>query len=220
MPDHVIPVVLALAVAYVAGSIPSAYIAGKSRGIDLRKHGSGNLGATNVARVLGARMGILVFLVDALKGFLPVYFLPQYITTPDPQLFTLALGAAAILGHVRPIFLGWQRGGKGVATATGVFVGVAPVATVVALVVWLVVFGISRYVSLGSLCAAAVLPLAVALTGHPPGSVIFAASVLVAIFVFVTHRANISRLLHGAEHRFGRPRRHVSMLDPQPPNSR
>src|SRR4051812_45415929 len=108
---------LCLAIAYLAGSIPSAYIAGKAKGVDLRKHGSGNLGATNVVRVLGAKIGAAVFAVDVLKGFLPVYILPLYADTLQPVAWGLAFGVAAILGHVKPIFLLWRGGGKGVATA-------------------------------------------------------------------------------------------------------
>src|ERR1035437_6863129 len=107
--------IVSLAIAYLAGSIPSAYLAGKSRGIDLRQHGSGNLGATNVVRVLGAKIGALVFAIDIIKGFLPVYFLPRYTAMQHIQLLALALGLAAIIGHVRPIFLLWRGGGKGVA---------------------------------------------------------------------------------------------------------
>ena len=120
-----LPVVVAIVIAYVAGSIPSAYLAGKWRGIDLRQHGSGNLGATNVVRVLGIRIGAVVFIVDTLKGFLPVFFLPALTGAAQPELISLAVGGAAIIGHVRPVFLLGQKGGKGVATAGGVFLGVA-----------------------------------------------------------------------------------------------
>ncbi|MEO7216952.1 MAG: glycerol-3-phosphate acyltransferase, partial [Gemmatimonadaceae bacterium] len=106
-----LPVVVAIVIAYVAGSIPSAYLAGKSRGIDLRRHGSGNLGATNVVRVLGIGLGAVVFIVDTLKGFLPVFFLPALTGTPHSEILSLTLGAAAILGHVRPVFLLGQKGG-------------------------------------------------------------------------------------------------------------
>src|ERR1700693_5592326 len=105
--------VVGLIVSYLAGSIPSAYIAGKLRGVDLRKHGSGNLGATNVVRVLGAKTGAVVFIADVLKGFLPVYFLPRYTETLRPELRALVYGAAAILGHVKPIYLLGKGGWKG-----------------------------------------------------------------------------------------------------------
>src|SRR5205085_6419651 len=102
--------------------MPSAYIAGKARGIDLRKHGSGNLGATNVIRVLGAKIGLVVFALDVAKGALPVLLLPRYTFPIWPPVWTaIACGVAAILGHTRPIFLLLKKGGKGVATAAGVF---------------------------------------------------------------------------------------------------
>src|SRR5439155_11297556 len=189
-------------ISYVAGSIPSAYIAGKLRGVDLRKHGSGNLGATNVVRVLGPRIGAAVFVADFLKGFLPVYFLPTYTDTPRPELWALVYGAAAILGHVKPIFLLGKGGGKGVATASGVFTALAFVPMLVAQVVWIVTFYFTRYVSLASLLGAAVLPIAIFAFYREPRSPIFIASVVIALFVFWTYRAKIGRLRCGDEHRF------------------
>ncbi len=189
-------------IAYLAGSIPSAYIAGRLRGIDLRKHGSGNLGATNVVRVLGAKIGAVVFIADLLKGFLPVYFLPRYTETLRPELWALVYGVAAILGHVKPIFLLGKGGGKGVATASGVFLALAFVPMLIAEVVWIGVFYFTRYVSLASLAGAAVLPIAILLLYREPQSPIFVASVSIALFVFWTHRTNISRLRRGEEHKF------------------
>jgi acyl phosphate:glycerol-3-phosphate acyltransferase len=202
-----LPPIIAFVIAYVSGSIPSAYLAGKSQGIDLRQHGSGNLGATNVVRVLGAKIGALVFAVDILKGFLPVYLLPRYTATPHPQLLALALGLAAILGHVRPIFLLWRGGGKGVATAAGVFLGLVWIPTLIAILTWIVVFLIWWYVSLASLVAAAVLPIALLLTGTQVQSPVFIAALFVTVFVFYTHRTNIDRLRRGEEHSFRRLRR-------------
>lgn len=189
-------------IAYLAGSIPSAYIAGKVRGVDLRQHGSGNLGATNVVRVLGPKIGAAVFLADLLKGFLPVYFLPIYTETLRPGLWALVYGTGAILGHVKPIFLLGKGGGKGVATASGVFMALAVVPMLIAQAVWLVVFYLSRYVSLASLFGAAVLPIAILAWYRDPRSPVFIASVIIAVFVFWTHRANIGRLRRGEEHRF------------------
>jgi len=189
-------------ISYLAGSIPSAYIAGRLRGIDLRKHGSGNLGATNVVRVLGAKTGGVVFIADLLKGFFPVYFLPMYTETLRPEMWALVFGAAAILGHVKPIFLLGKGGGKGMATATGVFLALAFVPMLVAEVVWIVTFYFTRYVSLASLLGAAVLPFALLAWYRDPQSAIFIASVIIAAFMFWTHRANIGRLRRGEEHRF------------------
>lgn len=194
--------IIGVLIAYLAGSIPSAYIAGRARGVDLRQHGSGNLGATNVVRVLGPRIGGAVFLADFFKGFLPVYFLPIVADTLQPQLWALVYGVAAILGHVKPIFLLGRGGGKGVATASGVFTALAPLPMLISMVTWIIVFAISRYVSLASLCGAAVLPVAIYALHRDPQSPVFIASIIIAAFVFWTHRANIGRLRRGEEHRF------------------
>jgi len=194
--------VVGLIISYLAGSIPSAYIAGKLRGVDLRKHGSGNLGATNVVRVLGAKTGAVVFIADLLKGFLPVYFLPIYTETLRPEQWALAYGAAAIAGHVKPIFLLGKGGGKGVATASGVFLALAFVPMLVSEAVWIATFYFTRYVSLASLLGAVVLPIAILAWYRDPQSPVFIASVIIAAFVFWTHRANIGRLRRGEELRF------------------
>jgi glycerol-3-phosphate acyltransferase PlsY len=194
--------IVGVVLSYLAGSVPSAYLAGKVRGVDLRQHGSGNLGATNVVRVLGAKIGGVVFLADLLKGFLPVYFLPRYTETLRPELWALVYGVAAIAGHVKPIFLLGKGGGKGVATATGVFLALAPIPVLVTNAVWIAVFYFTRYVSLASLLAALVLPVAILVWTRNPQSLVFIASVVIASFVFWTHRANIGRLRRGEEHRF------------------
>ncbi len=194
--------VVGVIISYLAGSVPSAYLAGRLRGVDLRKHGSGNLGATNVVRVLGTKIGAVVFIADFLKGFLPVYFLPLYTVTTRPDLWALAYGVAAILGHVKPIFLLGKGGGKGVATAGGVFMALAVVPVLITQVVWVIVFYFTRYVSLASLLSAAVLPIAILALYRDPRSLVFIASVIIASFVFWTHRANIGRLRRGEEHRF------------------
>jgi len=197
----------ALIGSYLLGSIPAAYIAGRARGIDLRKHGSGNLGATNVIRVLGARIGLLVFAFDMLKGAVPVVFFPRWVSPDvmpmhDPLIFGILCGVCAIAGHTRPVFLGLGKGGKGVATAAGVFLALAPVQTVLVLLVFTVVLWSSGYVSLGSLTCAMLLPVLLWLTVGAR-SPLFVISVLLTVFVFWTHRANIQRLRAGQEHRFG-----------------
>jgi glycerol-3-phosphate acyltransferase PlsY len=194
--------IIGVLIAYLAGSIPSAYIAGRARGVDLRKHGSGNLGATNVVRVLGPKIGVVVFLADFFKGFLPVFYLPGLADTLQPQLWALVYGAAAILGHVKPIFLLGRGGGKGVATASGVFTALALIPMLISMATWIIVFSISRYVSLASLVGAAVLPIAIYALNRDAQSPVFIASVIIAAFVFWTHRANIGRLRRGEEHRF------------------
>lgn len=201
---------LALGIAYVAGSIPSAYIAGRAvKGIDLRTIGSGNLGATNVYRTLGAKVAAVVFAVDMLKGALPAALLPARIL-PAESLGTdraiwwaLAFGIAAIIGHAKPVFLLWKGGGKGVATAAGIFAALAPVPLVVVVVLFVVVLWRTGYVSAGSLAAATLLPILLAVS-HGPRSPLTIVAALVCLFVFWTHRANIQRLREGTEHRFGR----------------
>jgi glycerol-3-phosphate acyltransferase PlsY len=194
---------LAVVVSYFIGSIPAAYVAGKSRGIDLRRYGSGNLGATNVVRTLGWKVGLLVFAFDVVKGALPVLLFPQLVPGPlSREVVAILCGVAAIVGHFRPVFLKFGKGGKGVATATGVFLALAPLPALAGLAVFGVVFLTSGYVSLGSLTAAVVLP-ALLLATEGVRSPVFQISVALAAFVFWTHRANIRRLRRGEEYRFG-----------------
>lgn len=202
---------LALVLSYLSGSIPAAYLAGRWSGVDLRAHGSGNLGATNVLRVLGPRIGALVFAVDIAKGALPVWLLPKYTRAAggwaggDETLVWIAVayGVAAIVGHSRPVFLGLRRGGKGVATACGVFLALAPLQALLSLLIFTVVVLASGYVSLASLTAAFALPVLLA-ASVGVRSPLFLVSLLTAAFVFWTHRDNIQRLQGGTEFRFGR----------------
>ena len=197
--------IVAVILSYVSGSIPAAYLAGKWKGVNLREHGSGNLGATNVLRVLGPRIGLTVFAVDIAKGALPVWYLPQLTgALGDSRIWiAVACGVAAIMGHLRPLFLGFTKGGKGVATACGVFLALAPLQTSLALLIFLVVVFASGYVSLASLTAVVALPvlLVVSLGWRSP---LFLVSLITVVFVFWTHRANIQRLREGSEYRFGR----------------
>lgn len=195
---------LALALSYLSGSLPFASMAGRAKGVDLRSQGSGNLGATNVFRVLGWKIGLAVFLADALKGALPVLLLPELIRDGrDPVLWGIACGIAAIAGHVRPLFLKFARGGKGVATASGVFLALAPIPMAASFALFVAIVLATGYVSLGSLVSAVALPLMLLFT-QGPGSTLFLVSLAVAAFVFWTHRANIGRLRRGEEHRFGK----------------
>jgi acyl phosphate:glycerol-3-phosphate acyltransferase len=190
---------LLLLAAYLVGAFPTSYIVGRlTRGIDLRQHGSGNLGATNAFRVLGWRAATPIFIVDVAKGFLPVYLFPR-IDGTESVAWALAYGAAAIFGHMFSIYVGF-RGGKGVATGAGVFLALAPIAALASLVIWTVLVVATGYVSLASIVSAAVLPLLIALTGAP-GSVL-ALAIALATFVIYAHRANIGRLRRGEEHRF------------------
>lgn len=187
---------------YLAGSIPFAYLAGKAHGVDLREHGSGNLGATNAIRVLGKKTGLVVYFADTLKGFLPVYLLPGQLDTSRPAMWAIAIGVAAIIGHVKPVFLMGQGGGKGVATTGGVFFGLAWLPTLVAFFSFLIALALTRRVSIGSLTAAVVLPVGVAMQrgAADPLTLICGA---IAIFVIWLHRGNIRRIMDGTEPRFG-----------------
>lgn len=193
---------LAIIAAYILGSIPTSYLAGRWRGIDLREHGSKNLGATNVWRVLGPAFAIPVGLFDVAKGTVAALVLGRLVG-PEPWM-PLVTGMAAILGHVFTVFLRF-KGGKGVATAAGVLLGVAPAATGIAAAVWVGVVVASGYVSAGSILAALAFPIASGLLSE--NRYVLVTGILLAGFVLFTHRTNIRRLLNGTESRFGRRQR-------------
>jgi glycerol-3-phosphate acyltransferase PlsY len=196
---------IALLASYFIGAIPNSYLAGRLfMGIDLREHGSGNLGATNVWRTLGPKFAIPVGILDSAKGAVPVLFIAPLAS--DARLFALACGIMAVVGHVFSIFVGF-KGGKGVATAAGVMLGLTPLAVLVTTIVWLVLVWTTGYSSLGSIVAAAILPLAAWLL-HPADRDLVWVQALVALAIIWFHRANIRRLLAGTESRFGkRPQR-------------
>jgi glycerol-3-phosphate acyltransferase PlsY len=188
--------------AYLWGAVPASWIAGKLRGVDLRRHGSGNLGATNTFRVLGAKVAAPVMVFDILKGFLPVVLFTRWDGTGDWR-WGLAYGAAAIVGHVFSVYMRF-RGGKGVATSAGVFLAEAPLAVGVGLLVWLAVMAATRMVSAGSIAAAAVVALLLLTPfSHVPVEVRILGCAM-CLFVIFAHRANIRRILAGTESRFGR----------------
>ena len=201
--------------AYLLGSIPTGYLVGRQRGVDIRIAGSGNIGATNVFRILGKSAGICVLLLDALKGFVAVAlvlnyfhalneFLPQMFpvdagTLPEVRLnHAILAGVCAVIGHNYSCWLGF-KGGKGIATSAGVYLALAPLAVGIALGVWIILFVISRYVSVASVAAAVALPTAVWFTTN---SVCFGivTTALGALAIY-KHKANIQRLLTGAENR-------------------
>jgi glycerol-3-phosphate acyltransferase PlsY len=191
-----------LLASYLLGATPTSYLLSRFiAGIDLRQQGSGNLGATNLYRVLGWKYAVPAALFDIAKGAVPVLaFAPQ---ASSSQLFALACGVAAIVGHVYSVFVGF-KGGKGVATAAGVMLGLTPLALGVAALVWAVVVLLTGYVSLGSIAAAAVLPLAVYLLENSVTPELLWIDVAIAAGVVLLHRRNIQRLLKGTENRFGR----------------
>jgi acyl phosphate:glycerol-3-phosphate acyltransferase len=192
------PPLVGILVAYLAGSIPFAYLAGKVfAGIDLREYGSGNLGATNAFRVLGWPIGFLVFGLDIVKGALPVMLLPAPGNLYHHEMWQIAYGLAAIVGHTRPIFLLWQGGGKGVATSCGVFFGLLPHQTLDVLAVFFIMIAITHYVSVGSLAASILLPILIPFErGFTP---VFWFALVTSFFLVYMHRANIRRLRLGQE---------------------
>ncbi len=203
--------------AYLVGSIPFGLIVGLSRGVDPRKAGSGNIGATNVGRLLGGRFFALVFILDMLKGLIPMLAGAFVLRGVEPAaatyLFWLGVGFACIAGHMHSIFLGF-KGGKGVATSSGVILGLYPYYTlpgVVVAAVWGATFQRTRYVSVASMLAAACFPIAYLGIGLGMGWDVFGRqlpllgfSLLVAILIVWKHRGNLVRLRQGTEHRFRR----------------
>ena len=182
---------------YVLGSMPWGYwLVRLVKRDDIRRHGSGNVGGTNVWRVYGWRLGLPVVLLDTAKGFAPA--LVGALAVSD--LAGVLAGAAAMLGHWRPLFLRWQRGGKMVATCGGAFLGVAPVVGGIGAAVWIAVFLLLRYASLAPMLAAVSVPIVAALLGEPWPVIVFAAAAAAAVVVL--HRANIARLRAGTENRF------------------
>lgn len=186
-------------VAYLIGSIPFGLLIAKTKGIDIRKQGSGNIGATNVLRCLGKPLGIACFILDVLKGYLPAALFP--ILGNCGSDFGILFGVAAILGHNFPVFLHF-KGGKGVATSAGVLIGIAPLAVGIGVLSWALIFFISGYVSLGSIIASVVVILIGWLAGY--GLVTALALTLLGALSIYRHRSNIQRLIKGTENKFER----------------
>ncbi|OGT99553.1 MAG: acyl-phosphate glycerol 3-phosphate acyltransferase [Geobacteraceae bacterium GWC2_48_7] len=182
--------------AYLLGSIPTGLLLGKMYGIDVRKEGSGNIGATNLYRTVGRKVGIITLVGDCFKGLIPVLVIKYFALPVEVAAW---VGLAAFCGHVFSVFLGF-KGGKGVATALGVFLGLSPLSVAIVLALFVLLMIKWRYVSLGSISAAAVMPLAVYLFGNGP-TVIFVTSII-SLIVIARHYENIRRLLAGTENRF------------------
>ena len=200
-----------LIASYLLGSIPFGYLAGQLVGIDIRKVGSGNVGATNVVRVLGKRYGYPVFALDFLKGFGAVKISMLMAPGPppewnSPEIFGILAAMCSVLGHLYPPWLKFN-GGKGVATSAGALLALAPVATLIGIAIWVVMFWLTRYVSLASITAAVVLPIVILVVrSHDQnnGRPLVYSSVCVAAVVIWRHRSNLSRLIRGTEPRFTR----------------
>ena len=204
-----LPLLIAGFASYLIGSIPAGYIAGRIVGIDIRTVGSGNIGATNVTRVLGKRYGYPVFIVDFLKGFAAVGMSIMIAKRTQPvsipsELFGVVGAVACVLGHSFPVWLGF-KGGKGVAASAGALFGLMPFVALIAVAVWLIIFYLTRYVSVASMTAALAVPitmLGMMFLGETGGTTLLYFSICLAAVVIFRHRSNLSRLVRGAEPRF------------------
>jgi glycerol-3-phosphate acyltransferase PlsY len=190
--------------AYVIGATPFGFLAGKSRGIDIRDHGSGNIGATNVLRTLGKPVGITVLILDVLKGMMPV-LIAEWVGVET--LVQIATAAAAILGHNYTFWLGY-KGGKGIATTGGALLSIMPIAIISAIVLWILALKITRYVSVASIVAALTIPTVLTIRSFISSEwniPVLCLGLFVCVLAIWKHRANIARLRRGEENRFGKP---------------
>jgi acyl phosphate:glycerol-3-phosphate acyltransferase len=217
----VVASLLLCVVAYLLGAVPSAYLVGRVKGLDIRKVGSGNVGATNVFRAVGKGWGVLTFVADAAKGFVPAFAFPlltqrlAHVPETHPAL-PILFAALAIVGHNWPVYLRF-KGGKGVATTAGALMGLAPAAAGLGLLVWAAVFLGSRYVSVASLTAAIVVPAAAWARYGRAGLILPAALTLLGLLIIWRHKGNIQRLRAGTEHRFEFKARRSRATKPSPP---
>jgi glycerol-3-phosphate acyltransferase PlsY len=201
--------VFVLVGSYLLGSIPFGYLAGRIRGIDIRKVGSGNIGATNVVRVFGKRYGYPVFVLDFLKGLGAVRIAMAMAVRPEsisPELVGVLGAVSAVIGHSFPIWLKF-RGGKGVSTSAGALFGLMPLATVIGAAIWILTFLLTRYVSVASVATAVALPFVIAIMtwlNQTDGKALFYSSLCLAAVIIWRHHSNLSRLVRGTEPRFTR----------------
>jgi len=183
--------------AYLIGAIPFGLIFAKAQGVDLRSQGSGNIGATNVARIMGKKIGLLTLFFDLSKGLLPIVFARFYFdSVPERDLIISLMGFFAILGHCYPVFLKF-KGGKGVATAAGVFLAICPVASGISFAIFMLMFQVYRIVSVSSITASIAVPFAVYLCC--PSDIFFKMALISSIIIIYKHKENIVRLLKGEE---------------------
>lgn len=194
-------------ISYFIGSIPFGFIVARvAKGIDIRQAGSGNPGATNVWRVMGKKYGILVFMLDMMKGFLPVLIFDSVTSGQSRSLYTILCGVGVILGHTFPVFLGF-KGGKAAATGCGVFLWLAPLPLFISVSAWLLTTFISRYVSLGSMVSTVVLIISIILLNNEPfgsGLSLTLFSIFISVFLIFRHKSNIKRIINGTENKIGR----------------
>jgi glycerol-3-phosphate acyltransferase PlsY len=205
----VLPYAVTVVLGYLLGSIPTGFLVAKARGVDIRKVGSGNIGATNVFRILGKPAGMFVFLTDAVKGWVAVAVVAKLVAirlfaSPPPagseEWMAILAGISAVLGHNYTCWLHF-KGGKGIATSAGVLMALVPWALLIILSIWVLVLAFTRYVSLASICASAALPPAAWLTTNSPR--LTAITGLMGALAIYKHKANIKRLLNGTENRIG-----------------
>jgi acyl phosphate:glycerol-3-phosphate acyltransferase len=198
-------------ISYLTGAIPWGFVIGKLKGVDIREHGSGNIGATNVTRTIGKRWGVLCFFIDFLKGFLPVIVVKilfpniLFLTSTQISIAIILAVLGTVIGHMYPIYLKF-KGGKGVSTGAGALVAITPYAVICGLVVWVTVFKISKYVSLASIISAvsvAILSFIFSCTNiYPLNTALLYFIVFVAVMAVIKHKSNIKRLLNGTENSF------------------
>lgn len=196
-------IIFFLIVSYLLGSIPFAYLAGRIlKGIDIREHGSKNIGATNVSRVLGKVPGIIVFILDFSKGLVPV-LLAGYIFKDhgNIQIIKILSGLFSIFGHIWTVFLSFN-GGKGVASSFGVMIGLIPKSTIIVFMVWIIIVALFRYISLGSIASSLLLPIFVLFVEKDKGD-LFIFTLIMSFIVIYKHRGNIKRLMSGTENKIG-----------------
>ena len=192
--------ILCVVASYLLGSIPTGFVWCKARGIDIRKVGSGNIGATNVMRALGKPIGITVLLIDVAKGFVPVFAAPAFFSQADVTVLRIVCCVGVVAGHNWTCWLKF-KGGKGIATSAGALLAMLTMPLLCVLAVWGIVFAVSRYVSLASIVAAAALPVATWLIMHDRTFIIF--TVILSALAIYKHKSNIQRLLAGTENRIG-----------------
>ena len=212
MPENLITYISIAVIAYLIGAVPWGFVIGKFKGVDIREHGSGNVGATNVLRTLGKKLGILCFFLDFMKGFLPVLtviLLIRYKIVDISDIAVVTASFATVFGHMWPVYLKF-KGGKGVSTMAGLLLAIAPLSLISGGLMWALIFYSSRYVSLASLTAALFLPLSAYFFSKME---IYSLSVtlqlmllIMALLVVIRHLGNIKRLLSGTENKFEKKR--------------
>ena len=212
-----LPFALLTLAGYVCGATPFGYLAGRLKGIDIRQHGSGNIGATNVIRTLGKGIGIPVFILDVIKGWFPAWLAQHWMSDHGASLALttsagIAAGVASVLGHNFTFWLK-GKGGKGIATSAGALLGTAPVAAGIGLLAFVIALKICRYVSLSSLIAGAVIPIAMAVMMARSGQwnfILLGFGVALCLLAIVRHKANIQRLIAGTEPKVGQKKKEAA----------